>query len=341
MVRRILIIGPSWVGDMVMSQTLFKLLQQNRPDCVIDVLAPAWSLPILARMPEVHQGIVLPFGHGELKLGERYRFGKQLRDQYDQAIILPNSLKSALVPFHANIPVRTGWRGEMRDLLLNDVRTLDKQQLPRMVQRFAALAFPKHAPLPEPLPKPHLASTTQQQLAVLQKFQLGKQRKALALCPGAEFGNAKQWPEQHYAAVANAKIRDGWQVWILGSRNDGQTAEDIVRLLDKSGREHCHNLCGRTELVDTIDLIATADAVVTNDSGLMHIAAAVNTPLVVVYGSTSPEFTPPLAERVAILRSEISCAPCFERTCPLGHRKCLVEQLPASVLQALDGIIAA
>jgi heptosyltransferase-2 len=341
MTTRILIIGPSWVGDMVMSQTLFKLLKQNHPDCVIDVLAPAWSLPILARMPEVRQGLVLPFGHGELKSSERYRFGKQLRGQYDQAIVLPNSLKSALVPFHANIKQRTGWRGEMRYLLLNDVRHLDENKLPLMVQRFATLAFAHGGKLPDSLPLPQLATTRKQQQQVLEKLHLDKQRKTLVLCPGAEFGNAKQWPEEHYAAVANGKIRAGWQVWILGSRNDEQTAEGIMRLLDKTLRDHCHNLSGRTQLVETIDILALADAVVTNDSGLMHIAAAVNTPLVVVYGSTSPDFTPPLGDKVAIVKSAIACAPCFERTCPLGHRKCLTEQQPSTILKALDELIAA
>ena len=345
MARRILVIGPSWVGDMVMSQTLFKLLKQHHPDCVIDVLAPAWSLPILARMPEVNKGIVLPFGHGELKLRERFRFGKQLCGQYDQAILLPNSLKSALVPFHANIPVRTGWRGEMRYWLLNDVRVLDEQQLPLMVQRFAALAFARDTKLPTTLPPPHLSTSSAQQQQILDKLQLNKfpqdqQRKTLVLCPGAEFGPAKQWPEEHYAALATTKLKEGWQVWILGSRNDEQTVEDIIRRIDQPLRDHCHHLAGRTKLEETIDLIALADAVVTNDSGLMHIAAAVNTPLVVIYGSTSPDFTPPLGNKVRIVKSNLNCAPCFERSCPLGHRHCLTQQQPATILQALNELLA-
>jgi heptosyltransferase-2 len=336
--HRILIIGPSWVGDMVMSQSLFKALKQNNPDCVIDVLAPAWSLPILARMPEVRQGIVLPFGHGELKLRQRYQQGKQLRSLYDQAIVLPNSLKSALLPFFARIKQRTGWRGEMRYGLLNDLRRLDEQRYPLMVERFVALAYTNDLPPGKNLPRPQLLTTAESLQNVQDKYGLDKQRKVLVLCPGAEFGNAKQWPEEHYATVANQKIKDGWQVWLLGSRNDEQTAENIVRLLDKSSRDYCRNLAGRTALVETIDIIALADAVISNDSGLMHIAAAVNTALVVIYGSTSPAFTPPLADRVKIITSDISCAPCFERSCPLGHRKCLVDQLPNHVLAKLDSL---
>jgi len=339
--NRILVIGPSWVGDMVMSQTLFKLLRQNDPSCVIDVLAPAWSLPILERMPEVRKGIAFPFGHGELKLGERYRFGKQLRNQYDQAILIPNSLKSAFVPLFASIKRRTGWRGEMRYGLLNDIRTLDTEKYPLMIERLAALAFSPNASLPKILPYPDLVTTAEGLQQVQIKYGLNKQRQTLVICPGAEFGNAKQWPEEHYAAAASQKIREGWQVWILGSRHDLQTTEKISRLVEKECQDFCINLAGRTELVEAIDIIALADAMITNDSGLMHIAAAVNTPLVVVYGSTSPAFTPPLGERIGIVQSDIPCAPCFQRTCPLGHRKCLVDQMPQTVLNQLEKVLAA
>jgi heptosyltransferase-2 len=344
--NRILIIGPSWVGDMVMSQSLFKVLKQNNPDCQIDVLAPAWSLPILARMPEVHKGIVLPFNHGELKIHQRYQLGKQLQGHYDQAIVLPNSLKSALIPFFAGIKQRTGWRGEMRYGLLNDVRVLDEKRYPLMVQRFIALGYPKHASLPENFPKPQLLTTTDSLQKVQQKYGLNKlllneQRKVLALCPGAEFGNSKQWPEEHYATVANQKIKDGWQVWILGSRNDGKTTEKIFSLVEKTNQKFCINLASRTDLVETIDIIALADAVITNDSGLMHIAAAVHTPLVVVYGSTSPQFTPPLNDKVKLIVSDISCAPCFKRRCRYGHRKCLVDQQPQTVLNNLESLLSA
>lgn len=339
--NRILVVGPSWVGDMVMSQTLFKLLKQNNPACIIDVLAPAWSLPILARMPEVRKGIAFPFGHGELKLSQRFRFAKKLQGQYDQAIVLPNSLKSALVPFFAGIQQRSGWRGEIRYGLLNDVRTLDEKKYPLMIERFAALAFVADVSLPKILPYPDLATTPESLQNVQQKYGLDKQRKVLVLCPGAEFGTAKQWPEEHYGVVANQKIGEGWQVWILGSRNDSNTAEKIFSWVEQTNQKFCINLAGRTDLVETIDIITLADAVVTNDSGLMHIAAAVNTPLVVIYGSTSPSFTPPLAQRVAIMQSDIRCAPCFQRTCPLDHRKCLVDQKPDTILEHLGKLLAA
>nr|MDT0251025.1 lipopolysaccharide heptosyltransferase II [Endozoicomonas sp.] len=152
-----LIVGPSWVGDMVMAQTLFIAIKQQHPDAIIDVLAPAWSLPIIERMPEVRRGIDIPLGHGKLGLSARYQLGKSLRqEKYTHAITLPNSFKSALVPFWANIKHRIGWRGEMRYGLLNDIRKLDKSQYPLMVERFIALAYPEGAELPKPLPIPAL-----------------------------------------------------------------------------------------------------------------------------------------------------------------------------------------
>ena len=150
----ILIVGPSWVGDMVMAQTLFQCLKQRHPECEIDVLAPEWSRPILERMPEVRKALSFPLGHGALELATRRKIGKSLKGQYDQAILLPNSLKSALVPFFAGIPKRTGWRGEFRYGLLNDVRKLDKQRYPLMIERFMALAYAPGADLPKPYRAP-------------------------------------------------------------------------------------------------------------------------------------------------------------------------------------------
>lgn len=332
----ILVVGPSWVGDMVMAQCLYTVLKQLHPAVNIDVLAPAWSEPILARMPEVRQSLKMPVGHGRLAIRDRYRLGRQLRNnRYDQAILLPNSLKSALVPLFAKIPVRTGWRGEMRYGLLNDIRHLDKNRYPLMVQRFVALAYPQGHTLPEPIPAPHLLTRAEDQNAALSALQLNSERPVLALCPGAEFGPAKRWPSAHYAAVAAEKINQGWQVWLFGSQKDRPVADDIRSSLSGAQQPHCMALAGATTLGQAVDLLAVADAVVSNDSGLMHVAAALEKPLVVIYGSTSPAFTPPLNQQKQILQIPVDCGPCFQRECPLGHMKCLT-QIPASrVLAAL------
>ena len=334
--RAILVIGPAWVGDMVMAQVLFRMLKQQQPDCVIDVLAPAWSEPLLARMPEVRASFDLPLAHGEFGWAARKNIGKALREKYQQAIVLPNSWKSALVPFFASVPQRTGWRGEMRYGLLNDIRLLDKQKLPLMIERFAALALQRGCALPTQLPLPALHIDAEERNAALQQYHLDVERPVLALCPGAEFGPAKRWPEKHYAAVAAARIAAGEQVWIFGSEKDAPVAEAIRAALPETLREHCKNLAGKTKLAQAIDLLSCAHAVVSNDSGLMHIAAALNRPLVAVYGSSSPQFTPPLADDVEIVRLDLACSPCFKRECPLGHLQCLQDLPPARVLAALS-----
>ncbi|MEE5057460.1 lipopolysaccharide heptosyltransferase II [Pseudomonas alliivorans] len=331
----ILIVGPSWVGDMVMAQTLFQCLKQRHPECQIDVLAPEWSRPLLERMPEVRAALSFPLGHGALELATRRRIGKSLAGQYDQAILLPNSLKSALVPFFAGIKQRTGWRGEFRYGLLNDVRTLDKQRYPLMIERFMALAWDKGAELPRPYPKPSLQIAPATRDAALAKFGLTLDRPVLALCPGAEFGESKRWPAEHYAQVADARIREGWQVWLFGSQKDHPVGETIRENLIPGLREESVNLSGQTSLAEAIDLLSCADSVVSNDSGLMHVAAALNRPLVAVYGSTSPAFTPPLADEVEVVRLGIECSPCFDRTCRFGHYNCMRLLEPGAVIQAL------
>jgi len=331
--HNILVVGPSWVGDMVMAQSLFITLKQQYPDCSIDVLAPAWSLALLERMPEVRAGIAMPLGHGQFGLAERYRLGKQLRHRYQQAVVLPNSWKSALVPFFAGIPKRTGYLGELRWGLLNDARRLDKQLLTMTVQRFVALAWPISVGQAPTYPLPSLAICAEQQQAVSEKFAISAlDGKILGLCPGAEYGPAKRWPEEHFAEVARQMHRQGWQICLFGSDKDKAVAEQINQL---SG-DICRNFAGSTSLAEAVDLLSLTDAVVSNDSGLMHVAAALNKKLVAVYGSSDPGFTPPLNAKARIIDLKLECSPCFKRICPLGHNRCLTEIGPDQVLAALE-----
>ena len=324
----ILVVGPSWVGDTVISQVLLQLLMQQHPGAKIDYLAPPWTLPLLARMPEVRRGIVNPFGHGALRLGARRQLGLELRaGAYDQALVLPNSWKSALPPWFAGIPLRTGFRGEARWGLLNDLRKLNTAALPQMADRFAALALPDGAALPAPLPRPALRSTTAQQQQVLARLGLGASKPAIAFCPGAEYGPAKRWPEKHYAALARLLAARGYTIWLIGSPKDHAVAETIA----EQAAGLCSNLCGRTDIAEAADLLAAARLVVTNDSGLMHVAAAVGRPVIALYGSSSPQFTPPLAADARIVTLDLACSPCFERICPLGHLNCLNELAPGQV----------
>ena len=334
----ILVVGPSWVGDMVMAQSLYKLLRQREPDCAIDVLAPSWSLPLLERMPEVRNGIELGIGHGELGIRARRALGRSLRGRYARAIALPRSWKSALVPWFAQIPERTGFRGEWRYGLINDRRPFDERRLDQTVKRFLALGLRRGETALPPAPEPRLVSDAKSQAAVVQRLGLATDSAVVALMPGAEYGPAKQWPPESFAALAAWLAERGVHVWILGSAKETALGDSIAAA---AGSTQVHNLCGRTALVDAVDLLALATAAVSNDSGLMHVAAAVGTGVVALYGSSTPDFTPPLTSRASIHYRRLDCSPCFARDCPLGHRDCLrgieVASVAASVERALDG----
>ncbi|HDL2149596.1 TPA: lipopolysaccharide heptosyltransferase II [Mannheimia haemolytica] len=304
----ILVIGPSWVGDMMMSHALYQQLKIQYPNCQIDVMAPDWCRPLLARMPEVRNAISMPIGHGSFRLCERYRLGKSLRNQYDMAIVLPNSLKSAFIPLFAKIARRRGWKGESRYFFLNDLRS-NKNDYPMMVQRYVALAFEK-ATVPTaqqlPIAYPYLTTDSEQIEQTKAKFEkqlaYAENRPAIGFCPGAEFGPAKRWPHYHYATLAKMLIEQGYSVRLFGSKKDEAAGEQIRLALPENLQRYCLNLAGQTDLNQAVDLIADCNAVVSNDSGLMHIAAALNKPLVALYGPTSPQYTPPLSQNAVIIR---------------------------------------
>ena len=334
--EKILIIGPAWVGDMVMSQTLYRILKAQNPDCQITVMAPTWVRPILEYMPEVDESLDSGLKHGDLKLGLRRRIGHSLKARdFTKAIILPQSFKSALIPWYADIPERVGWRGEWRNLLLNDCRKPQDSLYPLMVQRFAALAYPVDNGPPEDFPNPKLVVHQENVTRTTTSLNIESSDNILAICPGAEFGKAKQWPANHFAELANLALNQDWQVWIFGSANDSEIAESILNSIDGKVLDRVVNLVGRTSLAQAIELMSLVSVVVSNDSGLMHVAAALSKPLVGLYGSTSPHFTPPLAEKVKLFATNIECRPCFKRECPYGHLLCLKEIKPEDVKEAV------
>ena len=327
----ILVVGPSWVGDLVMAQSFFIALKQQQPDVDIDVLAPAWLIPLLARMPQIRAGIENPLKHGQLGLGDRRRLGKKLRGHYRRAYLLPNSFKSALIPFWAGIDQRIGYGAELRSGLLTESRMLDKKVLTRTVERFVALAHVPGEGVPE-IALPRLEVNPTEQQATLKKLGFsGELPPVLALCPGAEYGPAKRWPVAHFAQVARDKLAQGWQVWIFGSAKDRPVAEQINDLVG----DQCQNLAGSTTLAEACDLLALAEAVVTNDSGLMHVAAALGRRLFCLFGSSDPTFTPPLSDSAQVFSLDLPCSPCFERECPLEHLRCLNDLLPEQVSAAI------
>ncbi len=332
-----LIVAPSWIGDTIMAQPLFARLHAGQPGLQLDAMAPRWVAPVLHRMAEIAEVVDSPFGHGQLSLKARWRLARQLAARhYDAVYVLPNSLKSALVPFMAGIPRRVGFTGESRYGLINVRHHLDKQALPLMVERFAQLAAPPGAPLPKPIFHPKIRSTAAEQQQTLNELGLERPARVVAFCPGAEYGPAKRWPAAHFASLAKKLAEDGYAIWLFGSPKDHAVAEEISRLAPGL----CRNLCGATSLAQAVDLLAMTDLVVCNDSGLMHVAAALDRPIIALYGSSSPGFTPPLSDQADILSLNLECSPCFKRECPLGHLDCLNKLSPEQVLAACRARIA-
>jgi len=334
-VPKILIVAPNWIGDALLAQPLFARLRKKIPGVVIDALAPPWTAPVLRRMPEIDEVIEAPFAHGELKLAARWRLGRSLRSRrYDEAIVLPNTLKSALIPFFAGIPLRTGFVGELRYGLLNLVHTLDEKRMPLMAERYAQLAEKPGTKPALPLPETKLAIDEANLIIALGRLGLSRAKPIAAFCPGAEYGPSKRWPVMHFAALARRLVTLGCAVWLFGSEKDRAIGEEIAVASEGAAT----NLCGRTDLASAIDLLSLAEVVVSNDSGLMHVAAGVGRPVVALYGSSSPEHTPPRVRTFRIVRTGIYCSPCFARDCPLGHFKCMNDLAPERVMAEIAAV---
>ena len=336
---KILVVGPSWVGDSVMAQTHYKRIKKELPSSQIDVISPHWSLALLERMPEVCKKIVSPFSHGETKLFERYKLGQGLKkENYDRAIILTNSLKSSLIPYFARIAVRTGWLGEFRYGLINDIRSSKKLKKSLMVEKFAALSLYEENYSIENLTFPELEINFANQRNFLEEFSLDYSKNTMAICPGAEFGPSKRWPAEYYAEIAKFYVNKGWNVLCIGSKNDEDIGIEIGSLNNLRCNESFINLIGKTSLQDAIDILAFTEKVVTNDSGLMHISAAVKTPLVALYGPSSPEYTPPLISKKKILRKTQGYEKVRYGSNEKGYHQSLLDIKPEEVLDALEAL---
>ena len=331
---RSLIIAPQWIGDAVMTEPLLRRLAARGERLTVGALP--WVAPVYRAMPQVSEVLEFPFAHGGLQWKARRSLARQIEGQFDSAYICPNSLKSALLPFLASIPKRIGYLGEARvGLLTHRLKNPPKAKRPGMVAFYSSLSG--EADLAGDRPQLQLDASTLAQ--ALQAFGLQSGRYVV-MAPGAEFGPAKRWPAQHFAELAQ---RLDQTIVLLGSGKEFPLCEEIAAPVNAQAAGKCLNLAGTTTLAQALGMIAAAQGVISNDSGLMHVAAAFGVPQVALFGSSSPLHTPPLNEKAAVLwlrnepayQGSLDCAPCFERVCPLGHTRCLNAITPDMVLQRL------
>lgn len=340
--KRYLIISPSWLGDLIMSQSLLKMLKKLDPNCSIDVYAPKYTMPILDRMEEIDHKLINPFGHGAFDLKKRFEEGKKLREgHYDCVMVLPNSLKSGLIALFAKIPDRRGFKGESRYFILNNMRT-NKNDFPYMVERYVALAFDKNkVKKSSDLQKFDYPKLVVKKLDEnrAKELNLDFSRKALVLGCGANYGPAKLWPVEFFAKVSDYWISKGGMVVGLGSTKDIPTVEAIFSNLKDESKQHFINIAGKTNLTEALDIVGQCTAAVCNDSGLMHTVAAADIPQVCIFGSTSTNYTPPLSDKAICIESDEQCHPCFERTCKYGTYACLKGIKPETVIEKLNSLV--
>ena len=331
---RSLIIAPQWIGDAVMTEPLLRRLAARGERLTVGALP--WVAPVYRAMPQVSEVLEFPFAHGGLQWKARRSLARQIEGQFDSAYICPNSLKSALLPFLASIPKRIGYLGEARvGLLTHRLKNPPKAKRPGMVAFYSSLSG--ETDLAGDRPQLQLDASTLAQ--ALQAFGLQSGRYVV-MAPGAEFGPAKRWPAQHFAELAQ---RLDQTIVLLGSGKEFPLCEEIAAPVNAQAAGKCLNLAGTTTLAQALGMIAAAQGVISNDSGLMHVAAAFGVPQVALFGSSSPLHTPPLNEKAAVLwlknepayQGSLDCAPCFERVCPLGHTRCLNAITPDMVLQRL------
>ncbi len=342
---RTLVISPNWIGDAVMAQPLLQRLRATQPERPIDVLAPPAVSPVWRQMAEVDEVLETPFRHGALQLRERWRYARELRARgYADAYVLPNTLKYALIPWLAGIPRRVGYKGESRYGLINVMHHDETPPRP-MVAFYAALA---HAPTATvldaasraALERPRMQASAAQIAAICRRSGIALEPPLVVFAPGAEFGGAKRWPAEHFAALARAIVAADpqAQVALLGSPKD-QAVCDTVLAAAALPAGAMFNLAGVTSLAEAIALIARAAAVVSNDSGLLHIASALNRPVVALYGPTDPDHAPPFSDIAASISLRLDCAPCRQRECPLGHQDCMRKMDTALVWRSLQPML--
>jgi heptosyltransferase-2 len=337
--RKGVIVFPNWVGDAVMAHALLKPIVQRYPNLKWDAMAIPSVEAIVRFMPEINHIHLFSLDHGRLQWKERSQLARQIRlMEYDIALILPNNLKSALIPWLAGIPIRVGHLGEFRYGLLTHLlkRPSIGGRTPKTMVRFyqSLISLFDIDPIQAEFIWPDLRVGGFLKQRVREKFSINGD--FLVIAPGAEYGPSKQWKAHHIVRLIQLWIAErGGKVVLLGSPKDIEITAQIMELLNQSSfsLEQVINLCGQTRLEEALALISQATAVVANDSGLMHAACALKIPVVAIYGPTSPLWAPPLGEHVKAVSLELACSPCRQRICPLGHHACM-EDINAELIFA-------
>ena len=316
-IKKLLIIPQNWLGDIVMSQTLLKRIKSENHNIKIDILVDPSFKELVERMPEINKAIILNSHHNQLSLLKRYKIAKKLRGTYDQCIVLSRSIKSALIPYIAKVPIRTGELGELRYLLINDIKKFSKTDRRKTAYRYISMFSDQKIELEEKF-YPKLNKDTSNIKKLIKKYNLSLDKKIIIFAPGAAFGPSKMWPVDKFIELGK-KLAKEYFIIVIGSDKEKNIGEQIIT------HKNMINLCGETSITDAIDLMHISDYCVSNDSGLMHLASATNTKSISIYGATSPDLTPPLTNNKEIHYKRISCSPCFEKKCKFGHYNCLIE----------------
>jgi len=315
--QKLLIVPQNWLGDVVMSQTLLKKIKSNNSDVSIDILINSSYKDLVERMPEINKALLLDCNHKELGILKRYRLAKKIRGSYNQSIILSRSIKSALIPYFAKIPIRTGELGELRYILINDLKYFSNEDRRKTAHRYISMFSDKKEELDEKY-YPSLKPDHENIKNLTEKYNLNTSKKIVIFAPGAAYGPSKMWPVEKFKELGE-KLNKNYFIIILGSLDEKNIGDKIITHKDMI------NLCGKTSITDAVDLMHISKFCVSNDSGLMHLASATNTKSISIYGATSPDLTPPLTTNKEIHYKQISCSPCFEKKCKYGHYNCLSE----------------
>lgn len=326
--EKILIIPQNWLGDVIMSQVLIKKIKYEKSNAKIHILVNSKFKDLANRMNEVDKVLELDCSHKEFGFIKRYKLAKKISNSYDHSIVLSRSIKSSLIPFMANIKKRTGELGECRFILVNDIKKFTKSFRRKTANRYLSMYGNAEISVKKNY-YPSLNKNEKNLERLVKKFSINTSKQIVIFAPGAAFGPSKMWPQKKFLDLAN-KINDNYLILVMGTQEE----EKLGGIICENNTQRL-NLCGKTTIVDAIDLMHLSKFCVSNDSGLMHLSAATNTKTISIYGSTSPVYTPPLTENKHIFYKELSCSPCFNKRCKFNHYDCLNNIYAEDVFKSL------